>query len=588
MRIHNYELGEAFLTAGPSTFYRAQNVVLGHPVVVRRLAIDAARADDVRATFYREARHAASLWHARIWRPLDVLEAEGALWSVHEDRTARISGDMVREQGPFTLAAAARLGVQMADALAHMHAKGSVHGKVAPAFVTVDSDGNGQLINLVKSADLAAGIWPLRPIVLGLSPFSAPEEFRGERPTAASDHYGLAATLLHWLTGRYPRGGADAAEALERARAGAPVDTTGLRRELPANLAAALKTALEPDPRQRHGSVAALGSMLAELERRHGADVPAGFEPGTSLARVCEEGEVRIVERHGAGAHGIVFRASVGEAACPVAVKALKPEHRGDQEALERFLREARALEAVESPYVVHIYGVGEQRGTPYAVMEFIDGPDLATLLLREGTLAPRRAARLAAAVARGLEAIHLEGIVHRDLKPHNVLVAPDDRPVIADFGVAHSSRAARLTMTGQLVGSPAYMSPEQLEHKPVTAAADLWSLGAMLYELLAGQPPFVGTDTLLTLKRIREEPHPPLPATVPPALAAIVDRMLAKDPARRHASARDVADALEAVVAALEGHGDEPDRSLRDCAMADEGTPTHAPHPTSRPSSGP
>lgn len=580
MRIHNYEVGEQFLVAGPSTFYRAQNVILGHPVVVRRLAVDPARRDDVHATFYREARHAAGLWHPRIWRPLDVLEAEGALWSVHEDRTARISSDMVRESGPFSLAAAARLGVQMADALAHMHAKGAVHGKVSPAYVTVDEDGDGQLINLVKSADLLAGIWPLRPIVLGLSPFTAPEEFRGERPTAASDHYGLAATLLFWLTGRYPRGGGEPAEALERARSGAPVDTTGLRRDLPVNLAAALKVALEPEPAERHGSVAALGSLLAELERRHGADVPAGFEPGTTLPRVCEEGEVRIVERHGAGAHGIVFRARVGPQACQVAVKALKPEHRDDQEALERFLREARALGAVESPYVVRIYGVGEQRGTPYAVMEFIDGPDLATLLLREGTLSPARAARLGAGVARGLEAIHREGIVHRDLKPHNVLVAEGERPVIADFGVAHSTRAARLTMTGQLVGSPAYMAPEQLEHLPVTPAADLYSLGAMLYELLTGQPPFVGTDTLLTLRRIREEPHAPLPAAVPAALVAVVDRLLAKDPARRFPRAREVAEALDALGSA--GASAPADASFPECGCGEGGTHVVGACPTS------
>ncbi len=552
MRLQNYELGEAFLSVGPSTFFRATNVVLGLPVILRRLSIDPARAEDARATFFRESRHAASLLHPRIWKPLDVLEAEGHLWSVHEQRIQQTSDVLVRAHGPFPMAQAAHLGVQVADALAHMHSRGALHGKVAPRWVSVDEHGDATLINLVKSADLKAGIWPLRPVVLGLSPFSAPEELAGARPTPAGDLYGLAATIAWWLTGRYPRGGDDEAAALERVRDGSPVDTAALRRDLPQGLAAALKGALEADPAERRGSVAALGSLLAELERRHGADVPAGFEPGTVLPGVCDAGDVRIVERHGSGAFGIVLRARTGDGACEVAVKALKPEHRDDREALERFAREARAMEGIGHENVVRILGVGEQRGTPYAVMEFIAGPDLATLLLREGALEPVRAVRLARGVARGLEAIHRAGVIHRDLKPHNVLVAAGDRAVIADFGVAHHAASARLTLTGQLVGSPAYMAPEQLDERPVTSAADLYALGAMLYELLTGRPPFTGTDTLLTLRRIREEPHAPLPGSAPSGLARLVDGLLAKDPARRPPDAAAVAAELDALAAEL------------------------------------
>ncbi len=571
MRLLNYELGESFLTVGPSTFFRAQNVVLGNPVVVRRLTIDPARADDARATFFREARHAAALWHPRIWRPLDVLEAEGFLWSVHENRTATTLEQVVTATGPLPLARVARLGVQVADALAHVHARGWVHGKVTPRTVTLDEGGDAQLINFVKSADLAAGLWPLRPIVLGLSAFSAPEELHGARPGPPADLYGLAATLLFCLTGRLPRGG-DEQQALARARAGDPVDTSALRVGVPQALAGALEGALEADPEARHGSVAALGSLLAELERRHVADVPAGFEAGTLLPPLCEEGDVRIVERHGAGAFGIVFRAELSGGGCQVAVKALKPEHRDDREALERFLREARAIEGVEHENVVRIYGVGEQRGTPYVVMEFIPGPDLATVLLREGRLEPARAARLMAGVARGLAAIHREGVIHRDLKPHNVLIdrapvdrapvdralgagAPDagaavERPVIADFGVARTTAGARLTMTGQLVGSPAYMAPEQVTDQAVTAAVDLYALGVMLYELLTGHTPFSGSDALTTLRRIRDEAHAPLPAEVPEDLRRIVDQLLAKAPGQRFADANLLAAALDQAAA--------------------------------------
>ena len=154
---------------------------------------------------------------------------------------------------------------------------------------------------------------------------------------------------------------------------------------------------------------------------------------------------------------------------------------------------------------------------------------------------------------ARGLEAIHGEGIVHRDLKPHNILIAPGDRPVIADFGVARSLAAARLTMTGHLVGTPAYMAPEQFEEEPTSFAVDLYALGAILYELLTGHTPFPSKDTISTIRAIREDPAPPLPDELPAAMADIVGRLLRKDPAERYAHASDLAADLEALTARLE-----------------------------------
>jgi serine/threonine protein kinase len=430
---------------------------------------------------------------------------------------------------------------------------------VSPRWVVLDERRDAMLINLVKSADLAAGVWPLRGPVLGLSPFTAPEEFSGQRPTAESDLYGLAATILFWLTDRFPRGGTTEEEALERAREGAPaVDLRTERPDVPAVLADAIDAALEPDALKRHGSAASLGSLLLEIHRRLAADVPSGFETGVHLLPSGAMQSVEILSRHGSGAFGVVFRARERARNSIVAIKALKPEHRTDSEARERFLREARALQGIDHPHVVKIRGIGEQGGTPFVVMDFVSGPDLGTLLLKEGTVPPARAARLAAGIARGLEAIHREGIIHRDLKPHNILVAPGDRAVIADFGVArHAGAAARLTMTGHFVGTPAYMAPEQFEDVPSTPLVDLYSLGAILYEMLAGQTPFPVKDTLSTIRAIREDTPRPLPDDLPDALASIAMRLLQKDPAQRYPRASDLAADLEAFAARLETASD-------------------------------
>jgi serine/threonine protein kinase len=549
VRVGNYEILEPLFTAGPSAFFHARNSILGNPVRVRRLTLDPTRPEDARDTFFREMRLSAALWHPHIQKPLDVLEADGYLWSVHEFHATRPTERLVREEGPLSVADAARMGAQLADALAHVHARGHRHGKVSPLTVHVDENGDIQLVNLVKAADLAAGIWPLRPAVLGLSAYSAPEEFHGRRPTAETDLYGLAATIAFWLTAAFPRGGETEEEAMGRALDGAPaVDLAGARADLPPALAEALRAALEVDPDRRRGSIAALATLLVDAHRRLAAEVPPGFETGTRLVVPPHDSEITVLGRQGAGAYGVVFRARRTSDGALLAVKTLKPEHRDDREALERFLREARAIQGIEHPNVVRVHGVGEVRGTPFAAMEFVQGPDLATLLLREGALPPERAARIASGIARGLAAIHADGIVHRDLKPHNVLIAEGDRAVIADFGVARTHAATRLTMTGHLIGTVAYMAPEQFDGEPATAAVDLYALGAILHEMLTGATLYPAADPLQTIQAIRERPMPPLPPEVPPRLARLVARLLEKDPSRRPAGAGAVVEELEAI----------------------------------------
>jgi len=553
MGMESYEVGEPTVVSHPSTFFKGRNIFLGNEVMIRRLTIDPNRAENVRETFFREQRLSARLRHPHIQRAIDAFEADGHLWSVHESNLGRLTSDIVKEDGPMQLAEAARLGSQLADALSHMHAQGVVHGRVAPQMVLIDERGDAVLLNLVKAADLEAGIWPLRPAVLGLTPFSAPEEFQGERPTEDSDLYGLAAVVFCWLTGKMPRGGECQESALQRASCGESIeDLLALRADASRVLAEHLQAALAADPKERRGSVAALGSLLLEIHQRRAAEIPSGFTTGSILRPPgCDTG-VEIVARHGVGAFGVVLRARDEETHAVYAVKALKPEHRENHDAHERFIREARSMQQITHANVVGIRGVGEENGTPFAIMEFIDGPDLATVLLREGTLPWERVARLGLGLARGLQAIHDEGIVHRDLKPHNVLVASDERPVITDFGVARQDKTTRLTMTGQLAGTPLYMAPEQIAGAEPTHAIDLYALGTILYELLTGKLPFSGDDTLSTMTAIRDLPIPQLSGDVPGKLRELTQRLLQKEPGDRPPSASGVADTLTEVLAGV------------------------------------
>nr|BFE83272.1 serine/threonine-protein kinase [Planobispora longispora] len=259
---------------------------------------------------------------------------------------------------------------------------------------------------------------------------------------------------------------------------------------------------------------------------------------GTMLA-----GRYRLDTRIGAGGMGEVWRGEDTVLARTVAVKVLLPGRTEDPGFLVRFQGEARAMATINHPGVVDVYDYGAHEvpgagATVYLVMKFVDGEPLDRLLGRLGSIAPGAAMELIAQAASALQAVHDQGIVHRDIKPGNLLVRPDGTLVLTDFGIARSDSASRLTDAGMVLGTAAYCAPEQAEGAPVTPAVDIYALGVVAYECLAGQRPFDGDSPVtIALKHIREAP-PPLPATIPPGVRALVERALSKDPARRFPSA--------------------------------------------------
>jgi eukaryotic-like serine/threonine-protein kinase len=227
-----------------------------------------------------------------------------------------------------------------------------------------------------------------------------------------------------------------------------------------------------------------------------------------------------------------------------VAVKRLVASLAGDEVFQERFFREARMAAALSHPNLVAVYDVGDEDGVPYIVMEYVDGETLAELMAREGPLPPGRAVDLLLQVCAGLEHAHAAGLVHRDVKPQNVMVRGDGAVKIADFGIARTMQATQLTQVGTVLGTAAYLAPEQASGEPVTAAADIYSLGAVAYELLSGRMPYE-FQTLTELVVKQQEPPPPL--TEAPELDGPVRRCLAYDPEDRPRSAAELARELAA-----------------------------------------
>ena len=280
-----------------------------------------------------------------------------------------------------------------------------------------------------------------------------------------------------------------------------------------------------------------------------GADDPAATVAPAALPQIAG---FEILEVIGHGGMGVVYKARQLRLNRLVALKMVLAGVNASPQDLARFRTEAEAVAQLQHPGIVQIFEIGEQEGCPFLSLEYVGGGSLAQHL--DGTpVAPRQAAELVLALARAVQHAHEKGIVHRDLKPANVLLTADGSPKITDFGLAKSTTAQQThTMTGAILGSPSYMAPEQASghSDQIGPATDVYALGAILYEMLAGRPPFKGASLLETIEQVREhDPVPPrfLQPKVPRDLETICLKCLEKNPQRRYESAANLAADLHA-----------------------------------------
>ncbi|HYH27306.1 MAG TPA: protein kinase [Actinomycetota bacterium] len=280
----------------------------------------------------------------------------------------------------------------------------------------------------------------------------------------------------------------------------------------------------------------------------------------------------RLGDLLGRGGMATVYSATDTVLERPVAVKVLDGKFSGDAEFVERFRREARASAALNHPNIVSVFDTGSDDGMHFIVMELVPGRTLASHLAEKGTLPPERAAAIASSVARALEAAHAQQLVHRDIKPGNVLLTDEGQVKVTDFGIARAASGTSITLTGAVLGTASYLSPEQAQGREVDGRSDIYSLGCVLYEMLTGKPPFSGPSPVaVATQHVSEEPDPPsaIQGELPPALERVVMRAMAKDPSDRFTTAAEMVAALDGAVTGevTQGlpavAGDEPTQAL-------------------------
>ncbi|HEU0019837.1 MAG TPA: protein kinase [Thermoleophilaceae bacterium] len=264
-------------------------------------------------------------------------------------------------------------------------------------------------------------------------------------------------------------------------------------------------------------------------------------------------GRFRLEEKIGAGGMSTVYRAYDTTLERWVAIKSMHRDISTDPDQLERFRREARAVARLNHPHVVTVIDFGEDDGSPYIVLELVEGETLKQTIKREGRLPVAEAVAYAIEIGRALSAAHAAHLVHRDVKPQNVLIDREGRAKVTDFGIARSLEVHGLTATGRVLGTTDYVAPEQALGHDVTEQSDVYSLGIVLYEMLAGEPPFrAESQVAVAMKHVQEQMPDILVARpdVSSALASVVDRATAKELGNRYATADDLVHDLEQVLA--------------------------------------
>lgn len=535
--------------------YLARHRLVNREAVIK---LYTTRDSAVLALARRESEILASFDHPHIVSLYDAGEHEGYLYQVIEYVSGRALFEMVKARDRLPITVAVRLMIGLADALEHLHRLGFVHGGVDPRNIMVSTGGEPKLLgapslSAMTEASASLGVISKRP------PYYSPEEWQGIRDRRA-DLWGLGMVFHTLLTGGVPCDGMDAREVERITVSPEPLDLSPLRASVPEPVTRTIERCLQKDPDRRYQSALEirrdLESVLAFLESgRPGVPAPP-LQPGRTIwlnVDYVEPGipgqyrEYRIEREVGAGSFSTVYAAQDTIGKRQVALKILREEPGQEERVLVRFQREAALLARLRHPNVVQVHNFGRYVTDYFIVMDLLGNLTLETALVRRFGFQVEHVVVIVAQVLTGLEALHAEGVVHRDAKPANVMLEPD-RVVVMDLGLAHVGDASRLTVAGEILGTPCYMAPEQVRGEQVTVGTDVYAAGVMLFELLTGTIPYQADNVHSLMAKIaREEPEcvTRYRQDLSPTLVASLRRMLARDPGERFASASSARSAL-------------------------------------------
>ena len=550
-RVGRYEILGLLGRGGFGTAYLAEQELIKRQVAIK---VFASRDQEMMALVRQGAEILASIDHPHIVDLYDADEYGGYFYQVLEYVDGYSLDYMIESENELPITVVLKLMIDIAEALDHAHSLGIIHGDIKPQNIVVSSAGTPVLVDLglAGAAELAA----FRDSLFGTPPYISPEGWNHIREKR-SDLWAFGMVLHYLLTGRAPFDATGEAAIAEIITCPEPLDLSLLRQSVPEPVFRIVERCLQKDLDKRYQSAAevrrGLESALAYLESGQDGKAAAPTVPlraaSTILLNVeyTEPGipgkyrEYEIKEEVGRGIFSVVYRAADLIGKREVALKILRQEWSSHEKGLVRFQREAGLLSRLDHPNIVRVYNFGRYGADFFIVMEMLRGVTIESALQRGVRFDIEHAVVVVAQVLLGLEQIHWEETVHRDVKPGNVMLQ-SDRAVVMDLGLAHIGGETRLTVSGEICGTPRYLSPEQARGEMVTFSSDLYATGVLLYELLTGEIPHEADSTARLVFNIAlEEPEPITThrSDLPPPLVSFLDRILAPEPANRFRSTR-------------------------------------------------
>jgi len=591
--------------------YRAFDPKLMREVAIKVIRTEGAGvldSDQLRRRIELEAKAAGMLQHPGIVAIHDEGEYDGQIYLVMELIEGKTL-DQLLEAGALPIPKALAILRQIAAALDYAHGRKIVHRDIKPANIIVQADGSAKILDFgIAKSELLAGAGTGLGLVFGSPHYLSPEQLFGQPATAFSDQWSLAVTAFEALTGRRPFAGENQATLTYQICHAPHADPRSPDEPMPDSVVACFSRALNKQPDARFADCSAFVSGLSrgfenattaawpapEMSREQHNLARAVFErarelPGLQRAafvtsacggdravqqeaerlleasgeaqsfleqetrRSLRIGRYMVIRELGRGGMGVVYEAADPQLGRRVAIKTIHLQASTNQaeaaELRDRFLREARSAAALSHPGIVSVYDSGEDAGVAYIAMELVEGPSLEDYLKSGGRPQLAQSADIVRQVAVALDYAHQKGVVHRDIKPPNLLLQHQSQVKIADFGLARVMLAPKYTVTGVVIGTPEYMSPEHIDAHEVTGKSDQFSLAVIAYQLLTGTMPFQGGSTAAIMHRIVAGPRPSA-RVVNPALPGAVDEVLqrgmAQLPEQRYATCTEFAGALE------------------------------------------
>jgi serine/threonine-protein kinase len=538
-----YQIIRCLGQGGMGTVYEAFDAELERTIALKTIRPDLAANVAALRRLKQETLLTRQIAHRNVVRVFDLGVADRLRFITMEFVDGADLRTLLEQRGKFPLNEAVALMVQLCEGLYAAHAEDVIHRDLKPQNILIGRDRRARIVDFGLARSFEQTGITRTGAVLGTPHYMAPEQALGKQSDARSDIFALGVVFFELLTAELPFPDANLMESFlartrDRARPIASIDPT-----IPPWLVRIVMRCLEREPAHRYQSVE---ELLAEVKAADGArasshaSVSGIFAPGVILgSRYLIEAEA------GEGGMGKVYRARDLDLDRTVALKIVRPELANHPQALSRLKHEISLASQITHKNVLRIHDLGEASGLRFVSMSWADGEDLGNLLRRYGLLPEERILQLASEICEGLAAAHDQGIVHRDLKPSNVLLDSAGHACIADFGLARPVETQQsVSRSGEVHGTPRYMSPEQAEGKLIDCRTDIYSLGLILYEMATGKIPFKDDSVFQTLAlRVTEPPQNPklVNPAVSDRLVAIILRCLERDPQKRYANAHEL-----------------------------------------------